>query len=130
MNTDHGKIRARLDDGIIAVKVLIRHPMETGSRKHPSTDEIIPRHYIREVVCEHNGKPVLTMDWGWAFPPIHTSASASERAPPATASPCAGPTTRSRAHRWRPASPEAICAAFRTSRLVLTPAFCVGPAHA
>jgi sulfur-oxidizing protein SoxZ len=67
MNTDQGKIRARLDDGIIAVKVLIRHPMETGSRKHPSTDEIIPRHYIREVVCEHNGKPVLTMDWGWGI---------------------------------------------------------------
>jgi sulfur-oxidizing protein SoxZ len=67
MNTDQGKIRARLNDGAIAVKVLIRHPMETGSRKDPATGETVPRHYIREVVCEHNDTPVLTMDWGWGI---------------------------------------------------------------
>lgn len=67
MNDDPGKIRAKLKDGGIFVRALIRHPMETGSRKHPVSGEILPRNYIREVVCEHNGKPVLTLDWGWGI---------------------------------------------------------------
>ena len=64
-NQDPGRLRARLDDGVVRVRVLLRHPMETGSRQDKATGEIIPRHYIRELVCEHNGQPVLTMDWGW-----------------------------------------------------------------
>ncbi|MCG6985390.1 MAG: thiosulfate oxidation carrier complex protein SoxZ [Thiocapsa sp.] len=62
---DTGRIRARLKDGLVNVKVLMRHPMETGSRKHPATGALLPRHFIREVVCEHNGSAVLTLDWGW-----------------------------------------------------------------
>lgn len=64
-NEDRGKVRARLKDGVVRVKVLLKHPMETGSRKHPGTGELLPRHFIREVVCERNGTPVLTLDWGW-----------------------------------------------------------------
>lgn len=67
MSSEHGKIRAKLKDGAIRVRVLINHPMETGSRKHPATDEPIPRHYIQELVCEHNGDQVLSMDWGWGI---------------------------------------------------------------
>ena len=67
MAEEHGKIRARLRDGTIQVKAIIRHPMETGSRKNPTTGELIPRNYIREVICEHNGKAVLTLDWGWGI---------------------------------------------------------------
>jgi sulfur-oxidizing protein SoxZ len=65
MTDEQGRIRAKLKDGGIVVKALIRHPMENGSRKNPATDEPIPRQFIQEVVCEHNGEPVLTMDWGW-----------------------------------------------------------------
>ncbi len=60
-----GKIRAKPDAGGIAVRVLLRHPMETGMRKHPSTGEPIPRRFIREVICEHNDEPVLSWNWGW-----------------------------------------------------------------
>jgi sulfur-oxidizing protein SoxZ len=67
MSEQHGRIRARLDDGTITVRVLMQHPMETGSRKDRATGETVPRHYIREVVCEHNGKPVLSLDWGWGI---------------------------------------------------------------
>jgi sulfur-oxidizing protein SoxZ len=67
MNDDNGKIRAKLKDGAISVRVLMRHPMETGSRKDPSSGETIARHFIREVVCEHNGKRVLSLDWGWGI---------------------------------------------------------------
>ena len=65
MNSEIGRIRAKLKDDVISVKVLINHPMETGGRQHPSTGVIIPRHFIQEVVCEHNGHPVLFMEWGW-----------------------------------------------------------------
>lgn len=67
MNNEQGKIRARLRDGNISVKVIMRHPMETGRRKHPATEAPIPRHFIHQVVCEHNGKPVMTLDWGWGI---------------------------------------------------------------
>ena len=64
-NTDSGRVHARLKDGVVTVKALLRHPMETGSRKHPGTGEVMPRLFIQEVICENNGQPVLTLDWGW-----------------------------------------------------------------
>jgi sulfur-oxidizing protein SoxZ len=67
MSADLGKIRLKLKDGAILVKVILNHPMESGSRKDPVTGELIPRHFIREVVCEHDGRPVLTLDWGWGI---------------------------------------------------------------
>ncbi|MGB5832811.1 MAG: thiosulfate oxidation carrier complex protein SoxZ [Thiohalocapsa sp.] len=67
MSNDQGRIRAKLKDDVISVRVLINHPMETGSRKHPASGEIIPRHFIQEVVCEHNGQSVMTVDWGWGI---------------------------------------------------------------
>jgi sulfur-oxidizing protein SoxZ len=67
MNSDHGRIRAKLADGGISVRALIRHPMETGARKPAGAEAPVPRHYIQEVVCEHNGEVVLTLDWGWGI---------------------------------------------------------------
>jgi sulfur-oxidizing protein SoxZ len=66
-DNDSGRIRARLRDGKIEVRVLLRHPMETGARKHPDTGALVPRHFIREVICEHNGTKVLSLDWGWGI---------------------------------------------------------------
>lgn len=45
----------------------MRHPMETGGREQPATGELIARHSIQQVVCEHNGQPVMTLDWGWCI---------------------------------------------------------------
>jgi sulfur-oxidizing protein SoxZ len=61
------KIKATFDEKARAhvVKSIIRHPMETGLRKDANTGQLIPALYIQEVVCEHNGKPVLTADWGF-----------------------------------------------------------------
>ena len=62
------KIRARMKGGNTAeVKSLIRHPMETGRRKNKKTGKLIPAHFIQEVVCTHNGKPVLNADWSTAI---------------------------------------------------------------
>jgi len=60
------KIRARNRGGVTEVKSLIQHPMETGLRKDKKTGEKIPAHYIKEVVCEHNGNTVCTANWGVA----------------------------------------------------------------
>lgn len=59
------KMRARMKDGMAEVKVLLKHPMETGNRKDPATGLRIPRTFIRELTCEHNGKVVLTTRWSW-----------------------------------------------------------------
>jgi len=58
------KIRGRVKDGSAKVKVLISHPMETGTRRNAETGELIPAKYIEEVVYSHNGKDVMTAYWG------------------------------------------------------------------
>lgn len=58
------KLRAKTKDGMIEVKTLITHPMETGNRKDKKTKELIPAHFITEVKVEANGEEVLRCDWG------------------------------------------------------------------
>ncbi len=58
------KIRAKAKNGITVVKALINHPMETGLRKNKKTGEMIPAHFIQEVVCKHNGNEVINCEWG------------------------------------------------------------------
>ena len=58
------RMRARLKDGEVTVKALIKHPMETGRRKDPESGEIVPAHFIREVHAEHNGRQVFRGYWG------------------------------------------------------------------
>ena len=58
------KMRAKISDGVTTIKSLISHPMETGTRKDKNTGETIPAHYIQEVVCEYDGKAVMTAYWG------------------------------------------------------------------
>ncbi|WP_353571870.1 thiosulfate oxidation carrier complex protein SoxZ [Candidatus Albibeggiatoa sp. nov. BB20] len=57
------KVRAKLKNGITQVKVLVKHPMETGSRKDKKTGEKIPAHYIKEVSCAHNDTVVMQSEW-------------------------------------------------------------------
>jgi sulfur-oxidizing protein SoxZ len=61
------KIRAQEKSGVCTFKALITHPMETGQRKDKKTGKTIPAKFIQEVVCEHNGKPVLNATWGTAI---------------------------------------------------------------
>jgi sulfur-oxidizing protein SoxZ len=58
------KIRAKASDGIAKVKCLMSHIMETGTRRDSKSGELVPAHFIEEVTCEHNGKVVMTADWG------------------------------------------------------------------
>lgn len=60
------KIRAKMKGGACEVKALIKHPMETGLRKDKKTGKVIPAHFIQEVTCQHNGKTVMSANWGTA----------------------------------------------------------------
>lgn len=61
------KIRAKLAGDTTTVKALVSHPMETGLVKDKKTGQLIPAHFIQEVVCEHNGTTVMTALWGAAI---------------------------------------------------------------
>lgn len=61
------KIRAKAKNGVVTVKALISHKMETGLRKDKKTGKVIPAHFIEEVNCEHNGSPALMAEWGVAI---------------------------------------------------------------
>jgi sulfur-oxidizing protein SoxZ len=47
------------------VRILMRHPMETGQRKD-GQGNIVPLHFIQNVVVNHNGKTVLDAQWSQA----------------------------------------------------------------
>lgn len=61
---DPMKIRAKLGDGgIVDVRALISHEMETGQRKDAS-GKTVPAWHITEMVCKLNGKDVINVQWG------------------------------------------------------------------
>jgi sulfur-oxidizing protein SoxZ len=57
------KARAKLKGEVTEVKALMSHPMETGLRKDKKTGEVIPAHFIQEVVCKWKDKTVMTALW-------------------------------------------------------------------
>ena len=64
---DPMRIRVTLKGDVADVKVLMSHPMETGQRKDPATGQILPMHFIKNVVATLNGKPVLQAQWSQAI---------------------------------------------------------------
>ena len=60
------KIRATVAGDVADVKVLMNHPMETGQRKDAKTGQLVPAHFIQEVVATLNGKPVMTANMSGA----------------------------------------------------------------
>ncbi len=61
------KLRAKAKNGIVTVKTLMSHPMETGLRKNKKTGKLIPAHFIQQVVAKSGGKTVMQADWGGAI---------------------------------------------------------------
>ena len=57
------KIRAAMQGDKVEVKVLMSHIMETGQRKD-SAGKTIPAWFIQNVTATHNGKTVLSAQWG------------------------------------------------------------------
>ena len=62
---DPMRIRAQAQGDKTTVRVLMSHEMETGQRKD-AAGKVIPAWFIQEVSATHNGKPVLSAQWGAA----------------------------------------------------------------
>ncbi len=62
---DPMRIRAQAAGDKATVRVLMSHEMESGQRKD-SAGKLIPAWHITEVTASHNGKVVLTAEWGTA----------------------------------------------------------------
>lgn len=60
---DNMKMRAQLKGGLVEVKVLMSHPMETG-RKKDDFGQLIIAHFVQLVTATLNGKTVLEAQWG------------------------------------------------------------------
>jgi sulfur-oxidizing protein SoxZ len=60
---DPMRIRAQAQGDKAIVRVLMSHEMETGQRKD-AAGKTIPAWHISEVTASHNGKPVMTAEWG------------------------------------------------------------------
>ncbi len=61
------KAKARMIGDAAEVKLLIKHPMETGQRKDRKTGNPIPAHYIQVVTCSWNGNEMFRAHWGPAI---------------------------------------------------------------
>lgn len=57
------KIRAKVSGDETTVKCLMSHPMETGLRKDSKTGELVPAHFIQEVVCRTKDQVVMNASW-------------------------------------------------------------------
>jgi sulfur-oxidizing protein SoxZ len=57
------RIRANMAGDKVEVRALMAHEMETGLRKDAS-GKPVPAHFIQNVSVTHNGKTVLSAQWG------------------------------------------------------------------
>ena len=60
---DPMRIRAQVAGDKATVRVLMAHEMESGQRKD-AAGKTVPAWHISEVTATHNGKVVLTAEWG------------------------------------------------------------------
>ena len=60
---DPMRIRVAARDGVVNVKILMSHEMETGQRKD-GAGNLVPAQYIHSVTATHQGRTVLSAQWG------------------------------------------------------------------
>ena len=61
--SDPMRIRAQAAGDKVSVRVLVSHEMETGMRKD-AAGKTVPALYIQTISAVHNGKTVLSANWG------------------------------------------------------------------
>lgn len=57
------RVKAKEKNGVVEVKLIAKHPMETGLAKDKNGD-LIPAHYIEQLTAEVGGKSVFTANLG------------------------------------------------------------------
>ena len=61
--SDPMRIRAQSLAEKTTVRVLVSHEMESGQRKD-AAGKLVPAHFIQTISATHNGKPVMSAQWG------------------------------------------------------------------
>jgi sulfur-oxidizing protein SoxZ len=62
---DPMRIRAQAQGDKVTVRVLVSHDMESGQRR-AADGKLVPAHFIQTIAATHNGKPVMSAQWGAA----------------------------------------------------------------
>jgi sulfur-oxidizing protein SoxZ len=57
------KVRAKEKGGVVTVKALMNHPMETGLRKNKKTGKMFPAHFINEGTATIGGATAISANW-------------------------------------------------------------------
>jgi len=57
------RIRAQAQGDKTTVRVLVGHEMESGQRKD-AAGKTVPAWFIQSISATHNGKPVMSAQWG------------------------------------------------------------------
>ena len=60
---DPMRIRAQASGDKATVRVLMSHEMESGQRRD-AAGKLVPAWHITDVTATHNGKTVMTAEWG------------------------------------------------------------------
>ena len=63
--SDPMRIRAQAQGDKTTVRVLVGHEMESGQRKD-AAGKTVPAWFIQSISATHNGKPVMSAQWGTA----------------------------------------------------------------
>lgn len=61
--SEQTRIRASEDNGVVNVKILMKHEMESGQRKDPS-GKLISAWFIKSVNIKAQGKDILNAEFG------------------------------------------------------------------
>ena len=61
--TDPMRIRAQAQGDKTTVRVLVSHEMESGQRRD-AAGKTVPAWFIQNIVATHNGKTVMSAQWG------------------------------------------------------------------
>ncbi len=56
------RMRAKEQGGLVTVKALVKHPMETGQRKDKNGNKI-PEHFIQQITAKANGAVIMEAQW-------------------------------------------------------------------
>ena len=60
------RLKTKIRQDVATVRAIIRHPMETGFRVDDETGKLVPEHYIKKILVEHNTNIVFSCDWSRA----------------------------------------------------------------
>ena len=60
---DPMRIRTQAAGDKVTVRVLVSHDMESGQRRG-ADGKVVPAHFIQTINATHNGKTVMSAQWG------------------------------------------------------------------